>query len=88
MKPRFALTLEAMSNSRPPKARLRQLLKFALRALRLRCISQIPVGNPARESSCGESFMAESPHDLKAQLVPDRDEINLFTNVICHEKGV
>jgi hypothetical protein len=50
--PRFVLTLEPLPDPAPPAVRLRALLKFALRRLRLRCVD-------AREGAGGTP--AEGP---------------------------
>jgi hypothetical protein len=44
-KPSFTITLEALPDDlRPPEIRLRQLLKIALRGMRLRCVGLAEVG--------------------------------------------
>lgn len=41
--PRFTLVLEALPDERDPDQRLKRLLKFALRGLRLKCRSIVLV---------------------------------------------
>jgi hypothetical protein len=42
----FTLKLKALPDSRPPAVRLRQLLKYALRAVGLQCVSVEEVRDP------------------------------------------